>query len=64
MMQDTDVERAMKNADGAFLITPIGGNNDPEPELKAAHAAIAGAKASHLPHLIYASQILPNNRLA
>ena len=59
MMQDTDVERAMKNADGAFLITPIGGNNTPELELKAARAAIAGAKASHLPHLIYASQILP-----
>jgi uncharacterized protein YbjT (DUF2867 family) len=59
MMQDTDVEHAMKNADGAFLITPIGGNNDPEPELKAALAAIEGAKASQLPHLIYASQILP-----
>ena len=59
MMQNTDVEQAMKNADGAFLITPIGGNNDPEPELKAARAAIAGAKASQLPHLIYASQILP-----
>ena len=59
MMQDTDVEFAMKNADGAFLITPIGGNNDPETELKAARAAIEGAKASQLPHLIYASQILP-----
>jgi uncharacterized protein YbjT (DUF2867 family) len=59
MMQDTDAERAMKNADGAFLITPIGGNNNPEPELKAALAAIEGAKASQLPHLIYASQILP-----
>ena len=59
MMQNMDVEHAMKNADGAFLITPIGGNNDPGPELKAARAAIAGAKACHLPHLIYASQILP-----
>ena len=59
MMRDMDVEHAMKNADGAFLITPIGGNNDPEPELKAALAVIAGAKASRLPHLIYASQILP-----
>ena len=59
MMQDKDVEQAMKNSDGAFLITPIGGNNDPEPELKAARAAIEGAKASQLPHLIYASQILP-----
>jgi uncharacterized protein YbjT (DUF2867 family) len=59
MMQDTDVARAMKGADTTFLITPIGGNNDPEPELKAARAAIAAAKASHLPHLIYASQILP-----
>jgi len=59
MMQDTDVARAMKGADATFLITPIGGNNDPEPELKAARAAIAAAKATHLPHLIYASQILP-----
>ena len=59
MMQDKDVEHAMKNSDGAFLITPIGGNNDPEPELKAARAATEGAKASQLPHLIYASQILP-----
>jgi uncharacterized protein YbjT (DUF2867 family) len=59
MMKDTDVANAMKNADGAFLITPIGGNNDPKPELMAALAAIEGAKASHLPHLIYASQILP-----
>ena len=59
MMQERDVELAMKNVEGAFLITPIGGNNDPEPELKAARAAIEGAKASRLPHLIYASQILP-----
>lgn len=59
MMQDADVSRAMKGASAAFLITPIGGNNDPELELTAAHAAIAGVKASQLPHLIYASQILP-----
>ena len=59
MMQDSDVVCAIKGADAAFLITPIGGNNDPEPELKAARVAIAGAKASQLPHLIHASQILP-----
>jgi len=59
MMQDADVSHAMNGATAAFLITPIGGNNDTEPELMAARAAIAGAKASQLPHLIYASQILP-----
>jgi len=59
MMQDADVSRAMNGATAAFLITPIGGNNYTEPELMAARAAIAGAKASQLPHLIYASQILP-----
>ena len=58
MMRDTDVARAMKGADAAFLITPIGGNNDPEPELKAARTAIKAAKDTDLPHLIYASQIL------
>lgn len=59
MMQDTDVARAMKGADAAFLITPIGGNNDPELELTAARTAIAAAKVTKLPQIIYASQILP-----
>ena len=59
MMEGGDVVRAMEGADAAFLITPIGGNNDPEPELKAAHTAIAAAQATQLAHLIYASQLLP-----
>lgn len=59
MMEQGDVEHAMEGADAAFLITPIGGNNKPEPELSAARTAIAAAQATHLRHLIYASQILP-----
>lgn len=59
MMQDTDVACAMKGADAAFLITPIGGNNDPELELTAARTAIAAAEVTKLPQIIYASQILP-----
>lgn len=59
MMQDTDVARVLKGADAALLITPIGGNNDSKLELTAARTAIAAAKVTKLPQLIYASQILP-----
>ena len=59
MMQDTDVARVLKGADAALLITPIGGNNDSKLELTAARTAVAAAKVTKLPQLIYASQILP-----
>jgi len=59
MMAHDDVVRATDAADAALFITPIGGNNDPAPELKAAETAIAAAQTTRLPHLIYASQLLP-----
>ena len=59
MMEQDDVARVMKKADVALLITPIGGNNHPESELKAARTAIAAAQATQLAHLIFASQLLP-----
>ncbi|HVO10368.1 MAG TPA: NAD(P)H-binding protein [Vicinamibacteria bacterium] len=59
MLDANDVARAMEGADAALLITPIGGNNDPGPELRAAASAIAAAAKARLPHLIYASQLLP-----
>jgi uncharacterized protein YbjT (DUF2867 family) len=60
MLDAGDVTRAMDGADVGFLITPIGGNNDPRPELDAARSAITAARVSGLPHLIYASQVLPD----
>lgn len=57
MMDETEVARALENANAVFLITPIGGNNDAEIELRAARTAIAAARAVQLPHLIYVSQI-------
>ena len=60
MMERDDVARVIEGADAVFLITPIGGNNSPEPELKAAHTAIAAARVARLAHLIYASQLLPD----
>lgn len=59
MLEADDVARALDGADAAFLITPIGGNNDPGPELWAAATAIEAARRSRLRHLIYASQLLP-----
>jgi uncharacterized protein YbjT (DUF2867 family) len=60
MMEQGDVAHVMEEADAAFLITPIGGNNNPELELNAARTAIAAGQATQLRHLIYASQILPD----
>ena len=59
MMKQEDVARALEGVDTAFLITPIGGNNNPQTEIDAAAAAIAGGKSGGLKHLIYASQLLP-----
>ena len=59
MMNEADVARVLDGADAAFLITPIGGNNEPGIELRAARVAIAAAQATQLPHLVYASLIQP-----
>jgi len=60
MMDAEAVREALEGADGAFLITPIGGNDDADLELRAARAAITAAKDARLPHLIFSSVIQPN----
>jgi len=60
MMDADDVREALEGADGAFLITPIGGNDDAGLELRAARAAITAAKNARLPHLIFCSVIQSN----
>ena len=60
MMDAEAVREAMEGADGAFLITPIGGNDDANIELRAAQAAITAAHDAKLPHLIFSSVIQPN----
>lgn len=60
MMDADDVREALEGADGAFLITPIGGNDDADIELRAARAAITAAQAARLPHLIFSSVIQSN----
>ena len=60
MMDAEDVREALEGADGGFLITPIGGNDDAEIELRAARAAITAAQDVQLPHLIFSSVIQPN----
>jgi len=60
MMDAEAVRGAMEGADGAFLITPIGANDDTNIELRAARAAISAAHHARLPHLIFCSVIQPN----
>ena len=60
MLDAEAVREAMEGADGAFLITPIGGNDDANIELRAARTAITAAHDARLPHLIFSSLIQPN----
>lgn len=55
MLNPEDTAKSLTGADAAFLITPIGGNNDMTIELKAARAAITAAKTTDLPHLMFSS---------
>lgn len=57
MMHLPDVIRIFHRAAAAFLITPVGGNNDGGIELRAARTAIVAARKTHLPHLIFLSVI-------
>ena len=59
MMRVSDVKKALMGSAAAFLITPVGGNDDAGLELKAAHCAIKAASAVQLPHLIFLSLIQP-----
>jgi uncharacterized protein YbjT (DUF2867 family) len=59
MLHLPDVTSILRGASAAFLITPVGSNDDVRIELEAARIAIAAAKATRLPHLIYLSLIQP-----
>ncbi|MBN1265768.1 MAG: NmrA family NAD(P)-binding protein [Anaerolineales bacterium] len=55
MLNKEDVSTCMQGSRAAFLITPIGGNNDFSIELEAARTAAFSAKKTGLPHLIFSS---------
>jgi uncharacterized protein YbjT (DUF2867 family) len=59
MMHLPDVVRIFQGATAALLITPMGGNDDPGIELRAARAAVTAAAAVRLPHLIHLSLVQP-----
>ena len=59
MMCVSDVKRALDGASVAFLMTPVGGNDDVQIELRVARSAITAAKACQMPHLIFLSLIQP-----
>lgn len=60
MMNPADVVQAMSGAASAFLMTPVGGNDDIEIELRAARSVLSAARAVRLPHLIYLSLLQPS----
>jgi uncharacterized protein YbjT (DUF2867 family) len=59
MLDQAAVGRVLKDAAAAFLMTPVGGNDDTHIEMQAARTAIAAARAVGLPHLLYVSLIQP-----
>lgn len=59
MVHKSDVKEALLGSEAAFLITPVGGNDDVRIELKAAQCAIKAANTVQLPHLIFLSLIQP-----
>jgi uncharacterized protein YbjT (DUF2867 family) len=59
MLHPSDVARVCMGAAAALLVTPMGGNDDPRIELRAARTAVAAAAAIRLPHLIHLSLVQP-----
>ena len=55
MAQPGDVCCALEGVDAAFMMTPMGMCDDPEPEIAVARAAIEGAVTARLPRLVYTS---------
>lgn len=55
MMQPEDVARAVAGVDAAFLVTPMGLNDDPSSEIDAAGKVLTGLRKAGLKHLIYTS---------
>jgi len=62
MTEPDDVARVIEDVDGAFVMTPMGMRNRPEPEVEAARAVIEGAQTSKLSHLIYPSVLGADRR--
>lgn len=62
MTEPADVARVVQGADAAFLMTPMGMRDDPEPEIAIARDVIEGARAGGLSHLIYTSVLGADNR--
>jgi len=62
MAEPADVARVMEDVDAAFVMTPMGMRNQPEPEVEVARAVIEGARASRVPHVIYTSVLLGADR--
>lgn len=60
MMDLSAVTRLLQGAAAAFLITPVGGNDDTRIEMEAARIAVTAAETTRLPHLIYLSLIQPS----
>lgn len=57
MMNADDAAVAMRGADAAFLVTPLGARGDMTAEIEAANVAVTAAATAGLPHLIYVSVI-------
>lgn len=57
MMDLSTVTRLLHGVTAAFLITPVGGNDDTRIELEAARIAVTAAETTRLPHLIYLSLV-------
>ncbi|SRR6056297_286445 len=55
MKNCSDVERVVAGVDAAFLVTPMGMNNDPALEIEAARFALQGMRQGKLKHLVYTS---------
>ena len=57
LMDPADVARAIVGVEAAFVLTPMGINDDPSLEIAAGKAIIAGAQVAKLRHLIYTSSL-------
>lgn len=57
MLEPEDIRRALQHSDAAFLITPIGPNNEVGVEAQAARAAVTAGQSAGLPHLLFLSVI-------
>jgi uncharacterized protein YbjT (DUF2867 family) len=62
MSEPDDVTRVVRDADTAFLMTPMGLRDNPEPEVAIARKVLEGARAGGLSHLVYTSVLGADER--